>query len=32
MVLIFYKGPEIFGRVSYLQKQNLLSSLKCFVT
>lgn len=30
MVLIFHKGSEIFDRVSYLQKQNLLSSLKMF--
>lgn len=26
MVLIFHKGPGIFYQVSYLQKQNLLSS------
>lgn len=30
MVLIFHKGSEIFDRVSYLQKQNLLSSLNLF--
>lgn len=30
MVLIFQEGPGIFYRVSYLQKQNLLSSLKMF--